>query len=147
MMKKIILLIFLFFSLFIGGCGNETEKMCRIQIQSMDGTVIVTLEQQTQGDVARFFDEEHWVECESIDGFLTPKYIIHLYQEKTHALIQTENTYEKIIEYTIYEDSDIVKATLCKDMISGGFISEEDLTVYYMGSEDFFIQISNAAKP
>lgn len=55
--------------------------------------------------------------------------------------------YEKIIEYTIYEDSDIVKAIVCKDMISGGFISEEDLTTYYMGSEDFFTQISNAAKP
>lgn len=49
-----------------------------------------------------------------------------------------ENAYEKIMEYTTYKDSDIVKVVISKDAIKSGGVSEEDLTFYYKGSEHFF---------
>lgn len=129
------------------GCGNETEKLCRIEVQSADNTYAAALERQTQADVDNFFDEEHWIECGDVGENLVPEYVISLYQEKTHTLIQVENTYEKIMEYTIYKDSDIVKTTISQDIIKSGLISEEDLTMYYIGSENFFTSINNVVKP
>ena len=63
-----------------------------------------------------------------------------LYQEKTHTRVQPdkENTYEKVMEYTTYKDSDIVKVVISKDAIKSGGVSEEDLFFYYKCSEHFF---------
>ena len=46
-----------------------------------------------------------------------------------HTKVQSdkENTYEKIMEYTTYKDSDIVRVVISKDAIKSGGVSEEDL--------------------
>lgn len=144
MMKNAVWFILLSIICLLTGCGNETEKMCRIEIQSVDNTCITALEQQTQADIVNFFDEEHWIECEGTDEDLVPEYTINLYQEKTHTLIQEEkeDAYEKIMEYTIYKDSDIVKMTISQAAIKSGLISEDNLTMYYIGSKNFFTSIS-----
>lgn len=54
-----------------------------------------------------------------------------------------ENAYEKIMEYTTYKDSYIVKAVVSKGVIKSGGVSEEDLTIYYKGSEQFFSTLNN----
>ena len=130
------------------GCGNKTEKMCRIEIRNENNTDVITLEQQSQTDVDDFFDEDEWNECENFDEKLVSEYVIELYQEKTHTRVQPdkENTYEKIMEYTTYKDSDIVKVVISKDAIKSGGVSEEDLTFYYKGSEHFFSALNNVLK-
>jgi hypothetical protein len=130
----------------LAGCGSKSEKMCRIEIQNQNGQEIVSLEQQSQDDVSTFFDEDEWTECDNFDEKLVPKYVIELYQEKTSTKVQTDNkeNYEKIMEYTTYEESDVVKVVICKDVIKSDLVSEADLAVYYNGSEKFFYALNNA---
>jgi hypothetical protein len=146
MMKKPLLLTIILMVCLLAGCGSKSEKMCRIEIQDQNEQEIVSLEQQSQDDVSTFFDEDEWTECDNFDEKLVPKYVIELYQEKTSTKVQTDNkeNYEKIMEYTTYEESDIVKVVICKDAIKSGLVSEADLTVYYNGSEKFFSALNNA---
>lgn len=148
MMKKIYLLMAILVVCLLAGCGNKTEKMCRIEIRDGNNTDIVTLEQQSQADVDNFFNEDEWTECENFDEKLVSEYVIELYQEKTHTRVQAdkENTYEKIVEYTTYKDSDTVKVVISKDAIKSGGVSEENLTFYYKGSEKFFSALKNVLK-
>lgn len=130
------------------GCGNKTEKMCRIEIRNENNADVIILEQQSQADVEDFFNEDEWIECENFDEKLSSEHVIELYQEKTHTRVQLdkENTYEKIMEYTTYKDSDIVKVAISKDAIKSGGVSEEDLTFYYKGSEQFFSALDDVLK-
>lgn len=148
MIKRAYLLTILLIVCLLTGCGNKTEKMCRIEIRNENNTDVITLEQQSQTDVDDFFDEDEWNECENFDEKLVSEYVIELYQEKTHTRVQPdkENTYEKIMEYTTYKDSDIVKVVISKDAIKSGGVSEEDLTFYYKGSEHFFSALNNVLK-
>ena len=148
MIKRTYLLTILLIVCLLTGCGNKTEKMCRIEIRNENSTDVITLEQQSQTDVDDFFDEDEWNECENFDEKLVSEYVIELYQEKTHTRVQPdkENTYEKIMEYTTYKDSDIVKVVISKDAIKSGGVSEEDLTFYYKGSEHFFSALNNVLK-
>lgn len=148
MMKKIYLLMTILTVCLLAGCGSKTEKMCRIEIRDENNIDVITLEQQAQADVEDFFDEDEWTECENFDEKLISEYVIELYQEKTHTTVQLdkENTYEKIMEYTTYKDSDIVKVVISEDAIKSGGVSEEDLTFYYKGSEQFFSALNNVLK-
>lgn len=148
MIKRTYLLTILLIVCLLTGCGNKTEKMCRIKIRNENNTDVITLEQQSQTDVDDFFDEDEWNECENFDEKLVSEYVIELYQEKTHTRVQPdkENTYEKIMEYTTYKDSDIVKVVINKDTVKSGGVSEEDLTFYYKGSEHFFSSLNNVLK-
>lgn len=148
MIKRTYLLTILLIVCLLTGCGNKTEKMCRIEIRNENNTDVITLEQQSQTDVDDFFDEDEWNECENFDEKLVSEYVIELYQEKTHTRVQPdkENTYEKVMEYTTYKDSDIVKVVISKDAIKSGGVSEEDLTFYYKGSEHFFSALNNVLK-
>ena len=143
MIKRIYLLTILVIASLLTGCGNKMEKMSRIEIRNENSTDVVTLEELSQGDVDDFFDDDEWTEYENFDEKLVPEYVIELYQEKTHTRMQSdkENTYEKIMEYTTYKDSDIVKVVISKDTIKSGSVSEGDLTFYYKGSEKFFSAI------
>lgn len=148
MIKRIYLLVILLIACLLTGCGNKTEKMCRIEIRNENGADVITLEQQSQTAVGDFFDEDEWTECENLDENLVPEYVIELYQEKTSTRVKTDkaNSYEKIMEYTTYTDTDIVKVAISKDIIKSGGVSEENLTFYYKGSEHFFSALNNILK-
>lgn len=148
MIKRTYLLTILLIVCLLTGCGNKTEKMCRIEIRNENGTNVIVLEQQSQADVDDFFDEGEWIVCEIFDEKLVSEYVIELYQEKTPTRVQPdkENTYEKIMEYTTYKDSDIVKVVISKDIIKSDGVLEEDLTFYYKGSEQFFSALNNILK-
>ncbi|MDD6057029.1 MAG: hypothetical protein PUB98_02020 [Clostridiales bacterium] len=150
MIKRIYLLTILLIVCLLTGCGNKTEKMCRIEIRNENSTEVITLEQQSWADVYDFFDfdVDEWTEYENFDEELVSEYVIELYQEKTHTRVQfdKENTYEKIMEYTTYKDSDMVKVVISKDAIKSGSVSEEYLTFYYKGSEQFFSALNNVLK-
>lgn len=67
MIKRTYLLTILLIVCLLTGCGNKTEKMCRIEIRNENSTDVITLEQQSQADVDDFFDEDEWTECENFD--------------------------------------------------------------------------------
>lgn len=54
MIKRTYLLTILLIVCLLTGCGNKTEKMCRIEIRNENNTDVITLEQQSQADVDDF---------------------------------------------------------------------------------------------
>lgn len=150
-MKKSIFLsgLAVILSLLLTGCANNaqvSEKLCRIEIANAEKQNDVTvLESQRQSDVSEFFDENNWTKAPENSGTLTPQYVISLYQEKTSTVIKPENDepYEKIMEYTTYENSETVKVSISDDLVNG-VVSDEFLSGYYVGSEKFFSALQNA---
>lgn len=144
-MKKMLLLCVLtvILSVLLTGCKNEDtvgEKLCRIEISdALEHKNVAVLEQQRQADVSEFFDENNWTETAENSRELIPQYVISLYQEKTSTVITQKNNepYEKIMEYVIYENSETVKVSIGGNDVNG-FVSEEFLSGYYVGSERFF---------
>ena len=70
-------------------------------------------------------------------------------QEQSHENV-THNGWYVSVEMTksfLTYQKTIVKTTISQDIIYSGFISEEDLTMYYIGSENFFTSINNVVKP
>lgn len=47
MIKRTYLLTILLIVCLLTGCGNKTEKMCRIEIRNENSTDVITLEQQS----------------------------------------------------------------------------------------------------
>ena len=156
---KRVYLFFVFITICtLTGCGlrveaneDKMEKLYRIEIQDVDGTNIVTLEELSNKEMVRFFDDEDgkWNTALTYsDEGLTSQYIINVYQEKTQTVIQAEDgdAYEKVLTYTIFEDSDIVKVVVDDNTIHGVTygISEDVLTFYYKGTEEFFSALNEA---
>ena len=156
-MKKVYLFLLLITICTLTGCGlrieakeDKDEKLYRIEIQDADGTNIVTLEEQSEmGD---FFvdDDGKWNTAITYsDEGLTPQYTINVYQQKTPTVIPAEeaDAYERILIYTTYENSDLVKVVIDDNAIHGmtyGVISEDNLTFYHKGTEEFFSALNNA---
>lgn len=144
---KVALLVAICLPVLLMGCGYIQEKLCRIQIRDGNGTELAVLEDLTQEDTEAFMDTDNWTECESFDETLKPQYIITLYQEKTPTVIPLgEDTYEQILEYTTYENSDVIKTAVGEDTIKSGMLPEQYLTFYYAGSEKFFLSLYDAVK-
>lgn len=157
-MKKVYLFLIFITICALTGCGlrieakeNKNEKLYRVEIQNADGINIVTLEEQSNKEMIGFFDDEDekWNSALTYsDKGLTPQYTINVYQEKTQTVIPTEDgdAYEKIMTYTTYEDSDIVKVVVDGNTIHGVTygMSEDILTFYYKGTEEFFSALNNA---
>lgn len=75
---------------------------------------------------------------------LVVKYVISVYQEKTKTVINTKNDdYEKIIEYVIFENSDVVKVSIGGDIVGSDIVPDNALDEYYIASSDFFAKIEN----
>lgn len=149
MKKNLLLLIFsLIFAVLLTGCANENkvaEKLCRIEVSdALNHSSVAVLEQQHQADVSELFDENNWIEAAENSGDLPPQYVITLYQEKTPIAVKSENDepYEKIMEYTTYENSKTVKVSIVGDIVSGA-VSDEFLSGYYIGSDKFFSALSD----
>lgn len=145
------------------GCGrkSDSEKMCRMEIISEEEqTVIKSIYDMTQDEVAAFLDIDHELDIsgfsldipgfdiakyESSDNYvpegeLVPEYRIILYQEKTETLVKSGDSdeYGKIMEYVTYRDSDVIKMIICSDEIESVEFPEELLTVYFDGTDKFF---------
>ena len=157
-MKRVYLFLLFIAICTLTGCGlrveaneDKMEKLYCIEIQDVDGTNIVTLEELSNKEMVRFFDDEDgkWNTALTYsDEGLTQQYIINVYQEKTQTVIQAEDgdAYEKVLTYTVYEDSDIVKVVVDDNTIHGVTygISEDILTFYYKGTEEFFSALNEA---
>lgn len=150
-MKKLIgifgILILLFTALT--GCSKaEQLKLCRIEIADKNQNVLTILENQSQSDINELFNEDSWTAIEKPNDKLASEYVISVYQEKTKTVIETDsdNEYIKIMEYVTFENSEIVKVSIGKDLINGPAsdkLLDECLEDYYIASSDFFSKIHN----
>lgn len=141
-MKKIVAIFSIVLLIFIvmAGCSNKVdEKMCKIEICDSNNNIVAKLENQSQVDVAEFFNEENWTASNNSTDSLIAEYVISVYQEKTKTVIKAENNdgYEKIMEYVTFENSDIVKVSIGGDVV-GNIVPDDVLDEYYIASSDFF---------
>lgn len=157
-MKKVYLLLLFITICTLTGCGlrieakeDKDEKRYRIEIQDADGTNIVALEELSNDKMFDFFDDDggNWnTEIAYSDEGLTPQYVINVYQEKTLTVIPAEeaDAYEKVLIYTTYENSDLVKVVVDDNVLHGVTygVSKDALTFYYKGTELFFSTLHDA---
>lgn len=147
-MKRIVSLlgVLVLVLIAITGCSKAVdEKLCRIEISDSNYNIITVLENQSQSDVSKFFDESNWKETENSTDNLVSEYVITVYQEKTETVIKADDNdeYIKIMEYVTFENSDIVKVLVGGDVVKG-IVSDKFLEEYYIASSDFFLEINNA---
>ncbi|MDE5983915.1 MAG: hypothetical protein K2H13_01500 [Eubacterium sp.] len=145
-MKKSVSLFIVFTLVVIAltGCGRAAdEKLCRIEIADSNQNVISIMENQSQSDISEIFDETKWKESEKPIDNLATEYVISVYQAKTKTVIKTDaDDYEKIMEYVIFENSEIVKVSIGGDVVNG-MVPDELFDEYYIASSDFFSKIND----
>lgn len=156
-MKKMCLCFLLFLAICaLTGCGlrveadeDKDEKHYRIEIQDADGAELAVLEDLSNEEMDLFFNDKDtkWDSANICSNKeLALKYRINVYQEKTHTVIPADDAdaYERILIYSIYENSDIVKVVVDENTLHGmtfGVISKENLTFYYQETEEFFQEL------
>lgn len=156
-MKKVYLCFLLFLAICtLAGCGlqveadeDKDEKRYRIEIQDADGAELAVLEDLSNEEMDLFFNDKDtkWDATNACsDEGLTHKYRINVYQKKTHTVIPADDAdaYERVLVYSVYEDSDIVKVVVDENTLHGmtfGVISKEDLMFYYRETEKFFQEL------
>ncbi|MEZ3453755.1 MAG: hypothetical protein K1W17_05235 [Oscillospiraceae bacterium] len=147
-MKKALFLcvVAVILSALLTSCGSQKgKKLCSIEVSDAAEHIrVAVLVQQDQSDITGFFDEENWTETAEPEIEAVPQYIITLYQEKTPSVIKQENdeAYEKIMEYVTYENSKTIKISVNQDLVHSA-VSDEFLSVYCVGSEKFFSNLSD----
>ena len=73
-------------------------------------------------------------ELASEAGNLTELYTIISY--KTPVAVYNDGTLEKLMELTVYEDSNIIKEQIAPESIKGAYVPEEFLVFYSMVSDE-----------
>lgn len=150
-MKKLISLfgIMIISIIMMIGCSRaENLKLCRIEIADKNQNIVAVLENQSQLDVSVLFDESDWKEIEKPTEKLAAEYMVSVYQERTKTVIKNESDdeYIKIMEYVTFENSEVVKLSIGRDLVNGSASMElldEYLEDYYLASSDFFSKINN----
>ncbi len=145
MKKMLSCVLAVILSALLAGCKSQKgEKLCSIEVlDAAEYNRVAVLVQQRQSDITEFFDENNWTETAKPESEAVPQYIITIYQEKTPTVIKQENDepYEKIMECITYENSKTIKVSISKNLVHG-VAADEFLSVYYVGSEKFFSNLS-----
>lgn len=147
MMKKTIhLLLFLFlFLLILSGCNennteNDFQQIAQIEIYSSEGNLINTitdeyiLQQYSSLEYTDILSDseqnEKRNEINHIDVLCT------IISYKAPVAVISNGSLEKLVELTIYEDSNIVKQQIAPENVKVAPISEEYLTFYMTISDE-----------
>lgn len=161
-MKKTIhiLTLCLLFSLFLVGCNSkddttkkEVQQLAKIEIYSGSGDLISTVDDEetlNQFNNLDFVDissdtDSGQAELKNNVDSLTVLYTIVSYK-KPVALIN-DGTLEKLMEITVYENSNIIKEQVAPENIKVVAVAEEFLTFYTTLSEEDKEFILTLAKP
>lgn len=158
MRKKYIMALCFLLSLLLTGCNTEkdtTEKdlqrLSMIEVYSSDGELVNVIEDT---DILYQFNNLDYTdistdtdfsqtELENVTEDLSVLYTIISY--KSSAALHSGGTLEKLMETTIYENSNIIKEQVEPDNIKGLSIPKEYLTFYISISEedkDFLLSLS-----
>ena len=150
-MKKIIyfLLAGIVSAIALAGCGagkdsagEDLQQLAQIEIYSGDGDLINTVVdedilRQLSGlndtDIPSDADSEQ-EELENETEGLAVLYTIISY--KTPTAVYNDGNLEKLMEMTVYKDSDIIKEQIAPENIKGAYVPEEFLAFYSTVSEE-----------
>ncbi len=143
-MKKVMcfLLASILSAVALTGCGagrddedENVQELAQIEIYADDGRLIDTISDE---DILRRFsslsyadipvEDSEQDELASAVGNLTEVYTIVIY--KASVAVYNDGTLEKLMELTIYEDSNIVKEQIASESIKMYKFPEEFLTFY-----------------
>lgn len=149
-MKNIILFILMDILITIGlaGCGadqsdggKDLQGLSQIEIYSGDGHLVNTI--LDEEILSRFLDlnyadipsdtNEEMDARESEIGDLNV--ICTIISYKTPVAAYNDGSLEKLMELTVYEDSNIIKEQIAPETIRGGYVPKEILTFYVTVSD------------
>lgn len=122
--------------------GEDLQRLAQIEVYSSDGNLINTI---TDEDILEQFNSLNFIDISSDtdseqDGLesetdkLTVLYTIVSYKEP--AAVHNNGALEKLMEITVYEDSNIVREQVVQESIKGSYIPEEYLVFYSMVSDE-----------
>ncbi len=162
-MKKVIcfLLASILSAVVLSGCGarqddddGNVQELAQIEIYTDDGSLVNAISDE---DILRRFSslsfsdisvgDSEQDELASVVENLTEEYTIVIY--KAPVAVFNDGTLEKLIELTIYEDSNIVKEQIAPDGIKMFRILEEFLVFYCTISDeekDFMLSLAEFNK-
>ena len=150
-MKNIILFILMDILVTIGlaGCGadqsdrgKDLQGLSQIEIYSSDGHLVNTVldeEILSQFNDINYTDlpsdtDEEMDALESKIGDLNV--ICTIISYKTPVAAWHDGSLEKLMELTVYEDSNIIKEQFAQETIKGGYVPKEFLTFYVTVSDE-----------
>ena len=150
-MKNIILFILLGILTTIGlaGCGvdrgnrgKDLQGLSQIEVYSSDGNLINTILDEeilsqfndlNYTDIPSDTDEE----MDTLESKIEDLNVIcTIISYKTPVAAYNDGSLEKLMELTVYEDSNIIKEQIASETIKGGYVPKEFLTFYVTVSDE-----------
>ena len=150
-MKKVLgfILAVILSAISLAGCGagrnagrEDVQRLSQVEVYSADGNLLGTV---TDEDTLRRFSGLDYTDIssdtdaemdilESKTGDLKVLYTIISY--KASVAVDNDGNSEKLMELTVYEDSNIIKEQIAPETIKGGYVAEEFLTFYTTVSDE-----------
>ena len=150
-MKNIILFILLGILTTIGlaGCGadrgnrgKDLQGLSQIEVYSSDGHLINTILDEeilsqfndlNYTDIPSDTDEE----MDTLESKIEDLNVIcTIISYKTPVAAYNDGSLEKLMELTVYEDSNIIKEQIASETIKGGYVAKEFLEFYTTVSDE-----------
>ena len=150
-MKNIILLVLMGILAVIGlaGCGEDRDDrgkdlqgLSQIEVYSSDGHLVNTI--LDEEILSQFNDLDYTdissdtdAEMEALESKIGDLNVIcTIISYKTPVAANHDGSLEKLMELTVYEDSNIIKEQIAPETIKGGYVPEEFLTFYVTVSDE-----------
>ena len=144
-MKSIILLILMGILTTIGlaGCGvdrgdrgKDLQGLSQIEVYSSDGHLVNTI--LDEEILSQFHDLDYADISSDTDAEMDAEgnVICTIISYKTPVAAYHDGSLEKLMELTVYEDSNIIKEQIAPETIKGGYVPEEFLTFYVTVSDE-----------
>lgn len=150
-MKSIILFILMGILTAIGlaGCGidrgdrgKDLQGLSQIEVYSSDGHLVNTI--LDEEILSQFNDLDYTDISSDTDGEMDAlestmgdlNVLCTIISYKTPAAAYHDGSLEKLMELTVYEDSNIIKEQIAPETIKGGYVPEEFLTFYVTVSDE-----------
>jgi hypothetical protein len=142
MIKKLTFIISLSLLFVLSGCNTQDQKLKKVEVLSSNNTLLNTIEDEEA--LATFNDnlslEDNWNEID--ENYLNQQeelkkklenheaqYVFVTYQ--TAVAKNSNDTLEKVMGITVYENSNIIKVEISPDTVKNGSIPSEYLTFYF----------------
>ena len=150
-MKNIILFILLGILTTIGlaGCGadrgnrgKDLQGLSQIEVYSSDGHLINTILDE---EILSQFNDSNYTdipsdtdeEMDTLESKIEDLNVIcTIISYKTPVAAYNDGSLEKLMELTVYEDSNIIKEQIAPETIKGGYVPKEFLTFYVTVSDE-----------
>ena len=163
-MKKVLgfILAVILSAISLAGCGagrnagrEDVQRLSQVEVYSADGNLLGTVTDEDTllrfsgldyTDISSDTDAEMDI-LESKTGDLKVLYTIISY--KASVAVDNDGNPEKLMELTVYEDSNIIIEQIAPEIIKGGYVAEEFLTFYTTVSDEdkeFILSLAETKK-